>query len=176
MPLKIEKRSRNFKHALSEYSNVYFIEETFPRLKFNSLIHLIDVYVSLHRSEGFGLIPAEAMYLGKPVILTNWSGNTEFMTGDNCCPVNYSLIPLDKNYGDYEINQIWADPDLDHAAMYMKRLSSDRAYYEQIGSNAKTFIHSHYSPEALGRLIEKRVGEIDRLQGKMSVGFYEGVQ
>ncbi len=152
------------KRALYEYANVTFIEETFPRLKFNALINLIDVYVSLHRSEGFGLIPAEAMYLGKPVIMTNWSGNTEFMTGDNCCPVNYRLIPLAKNVGDYEAHQIWADPDVDQAAMYMKRLSSDQAYYDQISSNARTFIRSHYSPQAVGRLIEKRVHEIDRLQ------------
>jgi len=164
-----QEKVAELKRALSEYSNCYFIEETFPRLKFNSLINLIDVYVSLHRSEGFGLIPAEAMYLGKPVIMTNWSGNTEFMTDDNCCPVNYNLIPLAKNYGDYEANQIWADPDIDHAAMYMKRLSSDRAYVEQISSNASVFIRSHYSPEAVGRLIAKRVEEIDRIRGKMSL-------
>jgi hypothetical protein len=32
------------------------------------------------------------MYLGKPAILTNWSGNKEYMTDDNCCPVDYLVL------------------------------------------------------------------------------------
>lgn len=41
---------------------------------------------------------AEAMYLGTPVIATNWSGNTEFMNNDTACMVGYDLIELDKDY------------------------------------------------------------------------------
>ena len=49
---------------------------------------LSDCYVSLHRSEGFGLTIAEAMALGKPAIATAYSGNLEFMTAENSylCP------------------------------------------------------------------------------------------
>ena len=53
----------------------------------NSLLKDVDVYVSLHRSEGFGLVMAEAMYLGTPVIATAWSGNTEFMNDHTACMV-----------------------------------------------------------------------------------------
>ena len=45
-----------------------------------------DAYVSLHRSEGIGLTIAEAMGLGKPVIATGWSGNTDFMDVSNAFP------------------------------------------------------------------------------------------
>src|SRR5213075_3478239 len=49
----------------------------------NTLTALADCYVSLHRSEGFGLTIAEAMALGKPVIATGYSGNIEFTNEDN---------------------------------------------------------------------------------------------
>ena len=58
----------------------------------------MDVYVSLHRSEGFGLVMAESMYVGTPVIATDWSGNTEFMNSDTACMVGYDMIELDKDY------------------------------------------------------------------------------
>lgn len=53
-----------------------------------------DAYVSLHRSEGFGLGMAECMALGKPVIGTGYSGNSEFMNSENSCLVDYNLIPV----------------------------------------------------------------------------------
>ena len=52
-----------------------------------SLIRLSDCYVSLHRSEGFGLGMAEAMAFGKPVIGTDYSGNTEFLSERTGFPV-----------------------------------------------------------------------------------------
>ena len=75
----------------------------------NSLLADVDVYVSLHRSEGFGLVMAEAMYLGTPVIATNWSGNTEFMNNDTACMVGYDLIELDKDYDVFQKGNVWAD-------------------------------------------------------------------
>ena len=50
-----------------------------------------DCYVSLHRSEGFGLTPAEAMYLGKPVIATAYGGVMEFMTPENAYLVDHTM-------------------------------------------------------------------------------------
>jgi glycosyltransferase involved in cell wall biosynthesis len=55
-----------------------------------SLMSSCDAYVSLHRSEGIGLTIADAMGLGKPVIATGWSGNTDFMDVSNAFPVGYS--------------------------------------------------------------------------------------
>ena len=60
-----------------------------------------DAYVSLHRSEGIGLTIAEAMGLGKPVIATGWSGNTDFMDVSNAFPVGYRLVEIEENVGPY---------------------------------------------------------------------------
>ena len=53
-----------------------------------------DCYVSLHRAEGFGLTLAESMALGKPVIATGFSGNTDFMTPANSYLVDWALTEV----------------------------------------------------------------------------------
>ncbi|HSZ36690.1 MAG TPA: glycosyltransferase family 4 protein, partial [Acidimicrobiales bacterium] len=67
------------------------LSEFLPEQDQANLFNACDVYVSLHRSEGFGLGMAEAMALGKPVIATWYSGNCDFMTPVNSCPVGYRL-------------------------------------------------------------------------------------
>ncbi|MGC9969670.1 MAG: glycosyltransferase [Bryobacteraceae bacterium] len=78
-----------------------------------------DCLVSLHRSEGFGLVMAEAMHLGKPVIATNYSGNTNFTKPENSFLVRYKLRPVGNGCEPYDPGCLWADPDLEDAARHM---------------------------------------------------------
>ena len=73
------------------------------------------------------------------------------------------MISLGINFDDYEANQVWADPDVDHAAMFMNRLRTDKSYYELIAKNAQTYMKENFSPDMIGKLIEKRILEIDQL-------------
>src|SRR5262249_35033932 len=57
-----------------EGANIKIIDEMYSREEVDSLMNVADCYVSLHRSEGFGLTMAEAMTLAKPVIATGYSG------------------------------------------------------------------------------------------------------
>jgi glycosyltransferase involved in cell wall biosynthesis len=153
----------SLKDSIKGYHNIYLIDRTLTRCETDSLINVIDVYVSLHRSEGFGLVLAESMYLGKPVVATNWSANTDFMTSNNSCPVNYKLVELGEAYGPYEAYQHWAEPDEEHAGEYMKRLFLEREYYNKIAIEGQNTIRTNYSPEAMGQLIKKRLNEIGML-------------
>ena len=147
----------HLRESLMGYSNCYMIEDVFDKPTFNSLVKHVDAYISLHRSEGFGLIPAEAMSLGKPVIMTRWSGNLDLMTVDNSCGVDYKLIPIREQAGPYRPGQIWAEPDLDHAAFFMQRLINDNNYYKQISAQAKKTIQEDFSPYTVGQLIKERM-------------------
>jgi glycosyltransferase involved in cell wall biosynthesis len=139
------------------YENIYLITDILSREDTNALINVVDCYISLHRSEGFGLGLAEAMYLGKPAIGTNWSSNTDFMNNQNSCLVNYELIQIDKDYGPYKAGQLWADPDVEHASSFMKRLVSDEQYYRLISTRGKHSIRRDFSPAAAGGLARKRL-------------------
>ena len=148
---------------IKHHKNIYLIDKTLSRTEIDSLINVTDVFVSLHRAEGFGLVLTESMYLRKPVIATNWSANTDYMNLQNSCPVDYKLIKVGSNAGPYSADQLWADPDEEHAAEYMKKLFFDREYYNKIAVSGEKTIKSEYSPEAMGRIIQKRLREINVL-------------
>ncbi len=86
------------------------------------LLNACDCYVSLHRSEGFGLTMAEAMFFGKPVIATGYSGNLDFMSADNSILIPYEKTPLPRDYMVYRKGCVWAEPSVTAAAEAMRRV------------------------------------------------------
>ncbi len=159
----ISKESKEYNElveVLKGYQNIYIIPKTMTREEINGLINTCDVSVSLHRSEGLGLLCEESMFFGKPVIATNWSGNTDFMTENSACLVDYTLVPIGEYYGTNAANQFWAEAKVDHASRYMLRLREDREYYREISRNAKKYIYSRFSSEVCGKRMEEHIREI----------------
>ena len=140
--------------------HIIVMSDYLSRPEVNSLINSVDCYVSLHRSEGFGLPLAEAMYFGKPVIATGWSGNMDFMNEDNSLSVPYTMVEVDTNYFPYNMGGKWAEPDLDHAAEMMKELSTNTTLCQTLGKRGQATIRQRFSPEATGTLIRKQLEEI----------------
>lgn len=147
---------KQIRSVLDGYTNVYLIEETLSRDEVNSLTKCVDVVVSLHRAEGFGLVLAEAMLLGTPAVATNWSSNTEFMNENVACMVDYELITIEKDMPPFKAGNRWADANLDQAAGYMKKLYEDKEYYEMIRKNAKEYAEEKLGmDQAAGRMRER---------------------
>ena len=149
--------------AISAYPNIRLIHQTRTRSEINSLLTNIDCYVSLHRSEGFGLGPAEAMCLGKATIITNWSGSTDFMTPDNCMAIDYRLVELERAYGPYRRGQRWAEPDIEQAAEAMRTLVANPELGTEAGLRAQQTIRESFSPSAVGKLMRARLESIGRI-------------
>jgi glycosyltransferase involved in cell wall biosynthesis len=142
------------------YSNIYILTDVLDKQRVNSLIACVDAYVSLHRAEGFGLVPAEAMLLGTPVIATNWSSNTEFMNPDVACMVDFALVTIQEDVGPYKKGNRWADPDIGQAAAFMRRLYQEPEYGRKLAENAQAYIQDHLSLERAATLIKNRIDEI----------------
>lgn len=126
----------------------------------NSLISLCDSYVSLHRSEGFGLGMAEAMALGKPVVATGYSGNLDFMTAENSLLVDHRLVDIGDGAGPYPAEGNWAEPDVEHAATLMRSLFEDREWARELGARAAADIVRTHSPAAAGKIMRRRLEAI----------------
>lgn len=133
------------------------LNSTLPRDDVSRLLQSCDCYVSLHRAEGFGLTMAEAMAFGKPVIATAYSGNLDFMRPHNSFGVNYSLVRLTHDVGPYRAGTVWAEPDTEHAASLMRRVYEDRKDAERVGAQAARDIRTHFSPGAVGTMIQQRL-------------------
>lgn len=161
---------------IAGYGNIYVIDRILPRAEVNSLLGLTDSYVSLHRSEGFGLGMAEAMYLGKPVIGTNWSGNTDFMRPDNSCLIDYRFTQVGGDFGPYKAYQIWAEPSVEHAASCMRGLLELPEWRSQLGANAAQTIRNEFSPEVSGAMMRQRLEELGLIQGIAKPVFHANVR
>ncbi|MGA3351806.1 MAG: glycosyltransferase [Acidimicrobiales bacterium] len=135
-----------------------------------SLIACSDVYVSLHRSEGFGLGIAEAMLAGRPAIATAYSGNLDFMSHQNSCLVGYRLCPVTRaetqyNPGMefvYEEGQLWADAHVSQAARWMRFLYENPSERKRIGAAGASTIATYYSSGAAGAVAKARLMQISQ--------------
>ncbi|PRD54426.1 glycosyltransferase [Sphingobacterium gobiense] len=154
----------NAKNELYSYienkKNIMLIEDILPREKLYGLINNCDVFVSMHRSEGFGLTMAEAMYLGKPVIATAYSGNTEFMSAFNSVLIPYTLIPTGDNYMYSDLNNYWADVDINEVSLALKRLGESPSERKKLGDSAKKHIKDLLSPKTVGKGMKSRIDYI----------------
>ncbi len=147
-------------HDAAEGGGIRIIDEVFTRDDTLALMETCDCYVSLHRSEGFGLTMAEAMLLGKPVIATNYSGNTDFMHDGNSLLVDYDLVRLDKDVPPYKAGSRWAEPSVDHAARLMREVAEDRVRARELGAAARTELRQTLSLEAAGRRMAERLARL----------------
>ncbi|HVT73399.1 MAG TPA: glycosyltransferase family 4 protein [Lacunisphaera sp.] len=136
------------------------ITQTLTRREIYELEAACDCFVSLHRSEGFGLALAESMYLGKPVIATDWSGTAEFVDLHTGCPVRSRLVTLERSHGPYSKGQQWADPDIEHAAWWMRRVAEDATLARQIGAAGRQRIEKDFSPAVVGGRYRRRLEAI----------------
>jgi glycosyltransferase involved in cell wall biosynthesis len=144
------------------------IEDDLEEGELIDLFSCCDVYVSLHRSEGFGYGIAEAMALGKPVVVTAYSGNIDFATAGNSCQVGYRIREItqaDHIFGEssaevYRPGSLWADPDIDQAARWMQLLASDPSLRRTIGEAGRDTISNNYSASPVIDAVVTRLVQI----------------
>jgi glycosyltransferase involved in cell wall biosynthesis len=115
--------------------NIRIDTRTLPPGDCHALTACADIVLSLHRGEGFGLVMAEAMLLGKPVIATGWSGNTDFMDTTNAALVPYRLAPARDDRSVYR--GLWAEPDVAEAASLLQTLADDPTARGALGKRAR---------------------------------------
>jgi glycosyltransferase involved in cell wall biosynthesis len=155
---------RELSELASSDARIVVIDRFFSRDEVVGLQTVVDAFISLHRSEGLGLGLAESMYLGKPVIATAYSGNLEFMNEGNSCLVDYRLIPIQKGEYLYDDERFqWAEPDIDQAAHWMRRLADDPAFRARIAQRGQHDIRARFTPATAAALMRTRLHELGLL-------------
>lgn len=138
------------RQAIGDAGNIRLETRTLEMADNYALMAACDIVLSLHRSEGFGRIPAEGMLLGRPVVATGWSGNMDFMDADSADLVGYRLIPAVDPRGVFEApGAVWADPDIDQAGQALRRLADDPAGRAELGARGKATATARLGPQTL---------------------------
>lgn len=143
----------------AEGANIVVVNELTSRERTLGLMATCDAYVSLHRSEGFGLTLAESMLLGKPVIATGYSGNLDFMNAENSWLVDYRLVPVAGKGAIYRSGR-WAEPDEEHAAGLMREVFENSPLGRERAARGERDVASQLAPKTVGGRMKMRLDEI----------------
>jgi hypothetical protein len=131
---------------------IHLIEKTMRRPELLALFSACDCLVSLHRAEGFGRCIAEALLLDKQVIATGFSGNLDFCHEPRVALVRHSMRKVEAKDYMWGEGQMWAEPDLDHAAELMRSI---RKAPREVGAG-----NCDFSLESVGQRYKARLEEI----------------
>lgn len=149
---------------LDHYPKLFLLVQNMSAEDMLALHKRGDCFVLLQRSEGWGLPHFEAAACGNPIITPSYGGQTEFLKEDNSYLVDYSLCPVGgmtwSHY--YKGDQLWAEPDLEHAMKQMRRVYDDRYEATIKGEYAKKYVLENFTWDKVGNIILKRLSEIDK--------------
>jgi len=159
--LKINHAERHA-NRLAEIRNaaaglpVTILARTIDRADVIALVNCCDCLISLHRCEGFGLTLAEAMFLGKPVIASAYSGNLDFTRDDNSFLVRFQMASVPPGCEPYRQGARWADPDEAHAAEQMRLAAHSAETREERARRGQQFVTSELAPSVVGGIMKRR--------------------
>ncbi len=157
---KFKTKSDALNAEVGRDPRIILLDKYCSKEELNNIIASCDAYVSLHRTEGFGLPIAEAMLLHKPVIATGWSGNLDFTTEENSLLVKHEFSVNTEDYGPYKKGMRWAEPDIEHAAQLMRILYEDQAHAKLLGDRGAATIQEQFGRDAVESVIAERLTKI----------------
>ena len=152
--------SKILSEAKKSKISLTIIDEILSNSEMESLRNSTDVFISLHRSEGFGLNIIENMNAGNIVIATNYSGNIDYMNETNSLLVDYKLTPIQEDQYPYGEGQFWAEPDINDACEKLLWAYHNKNDAQKITKKAKSFIAKNYSIQAVGKIVEREIANI----------------
>jgi glycosyltransferase involved in cell wall biosynthesis len=152
------------RYSIAGRPDIKLVDATLTPTELASLFHRADAYVSLHRAEGFGLTLAESMALGKPVIATGFSGNTDFMTPHNSWLVDWTLTTVGTEAEHYPADGHWAEPNADSAVAAMREVVGAPAEAARRGRRAAQDISAALSHATVGQRARDRLLRVAALK------------
>lgn len=137
---------------------IKLIEKHLASAEMDKLLARADLLIHLHRAEGFGLMMAEAMACGLPVLATGYSGNLDFMPIGSAALVSAKRVRIEKTEGDYRAGWHWAEPDLDDAAAQLRALAQNLEQRQRLGEAGRHAARDLLHPQRVAAIARQRLG------------------
>lgn len=138
---------------VAEYSDpplIVMIDKMLDQESVDALHQCGDCFVSLAHSEGFGLCPFEAVIHDKPVIITGWGGQLDYLDPGMSMLVDFKLVDVVDERGkvSYYAPQRWAEPNLDHAVAVLREVYRDPEIARGRAVQLGTRVRERFSEDA----------------------------
>lgn len=155
-----ERGAEEWAATVAADAQIKVLDAPLDTLGVKSLINASDCLVSLHRAEGFGRGPGEAMALGRLALATHWSGNTDFMTAENSLAVRHTEVALQEDEYPHWQGQHWAEPDIGHACDLLRPILDDPARGADLARRGQAEVLRSHGNRAVGLRILARLQAI----------------
>lgn len=148
--------SRQLSEEIGHRPDITVHSTTITDGEMQTLIETSDVIISLHRSEGYGLVLAEAMMSEKVVVATAWSGNLEFMNDQNSILIDCEFSPVCDPFGVYDGSggSEWADPYVDKAAEALRIVAGSTEFRRDLSMHARKDAILSFDPEHVSNALK----------------------
>ncbi|WP_181183388.1 MULTISPECIES: glycosyltransferase [unclassified Mesorhizobium] len=146
-------RRRWLMEAASQDDRIRVMDQTVDRMGMDALMRDCDAFISLHRSEGFGFGPAEALAAGKAVVATDYGGTTDFISEATGYPVAYEMVPVGPEEYPGAEGHVWASPSHEAAVAALRAIDADFSGAEARARCGFERLRSSHSPVVVGSLI-----------------------
>ena len=111
---------------IPHHPKVKIIVDTLSNDDISDLYQASDVYLSLHRSEGFGRTIVEAMQHGLEIISTNYSGPKDYLDSAYARMVAWYKKPVLEGDYPYTKGSSWAEPSVSSAAAHLNAVYQEQ--------------------------------------------------
>lgn len=156
--------ARHWEHLVAATlgdGRIKLVTQRYSNDEMTALVRDADCIVSLHRSEGFGYLAADAMAFDTPVIATDYSGTADFCMSETSYPVAYKLINVPNGAARWRCDDaVWADADIASAATQMRAVFGDRVAAGEKAQAARTLIRMKYAMGTFKSALAARISAI----------------
>ena len=153
--------------------DIHIVDAFVSAAEKDSYMAACDCFVSLHRSEGFGLPMADAMARGKPVIATGYSGNLDFMDERNSYLVPYRLVSVPEDWWAHAPGAEWAEPDVEAAAAQMREVYANPSEARALGKRGRASILSTMSLDRTAAFLFDHVEDVRHRRGSAETSAHD---
>lgn len=143
-----------------EPPKVVLIDHTIPEEELLELHFVSDCFYSLTHSEGWGLGAYGAAALGKPVIITGWGGQTDFLPEQLSYLVDYNLEKVIErlNWESYTADQSWAYAESNSAIEHLQHVFHNQDEARVKGAKLAEYIADEFSNK---KIVDQLVNVIE---------------
>ncbi|EXB39590.1 hypothetical protein L484_012598 [Morus notabilis] len=140
------------------WAPVYVIDSHIDQIDLPRLYKAADAFVLPSRGEGWGRPIVEAMAMSLPVIATNWSGPTEYMTEENSYPLPPERMS-EVTEGPFR-GHLWAEPSVGKLRVLMRRVMNNIEEAKARGKKAREDMIRKYSPDIVANILTDHIQKI----------------
>ncbi|KAK7278589.1 hypothetical protein RJT34_23621 [Clitoria ternatea] len=156
--LDFVESSSDLVEPASGWSPVYVIDTHIAQSELPRVYKAAGAFVLPSRGEGWGRPLVEAMSMALPVIATNWSGPTEYLTEDNGYP-----LPVDRMSevmeGPFK-GHVWAEPSEYKLQVLMRQVTNNLTEATAKGRKAREDMIERFSPEIVADIVADHIQSI----------------